>query len=169
MRQVGNGCTDGKGKNHLLPPHGKWVITMANIPRQSVPYRFDAFCKKVLRNEAGDYLLQMRQQYQREMSFSDLSYSELQSLCYTKEYPSDSFTFTAHGCELRIDNEQVAEVFAELSPTEQSILILRFVMDMTDKEVGAILGMSRCAVQRRRTKTLDKMRDKLKTLLPKGG
>ena len=133
---------------------------MANIPRQSVPYRFDAFCKKVLRNEAVDYLLQMRQQYQREMSFS---------LCYTEEYPSDSFTFTAHGCELRIDNEQVAEVFVELSPTEQSILILRFVMDMTDKEVGAVLGMSRCAVQRRRTKTLDKMRDKLKTLLPKGG
>lgn len=33
---------------------------MANIPRQSVPYRFDAFCKKVLRNEAVDYLLQMR-------------------------------------------------------------------------------------------------------------
>ena len=23
---------------------------MANIPRQSVPYRFDAFCKKVLRH-----------------------------------------------------------------------------------------------------------------------
>ena len=112
---------------------------MANIHRQSVPYRFDAFCKKVLRNEAVDYLLQMRQQYQREMSFSDLSYSELQSLCYTEEYPSDSFTFTAHGSELRIDNEQVAEVFVELSPTEQSILILRFVMDMTDKEVGAVL------------------------------
>lgn len=26
------------------------VIAMANIPRQSVPYRFDAFCKKVLRH-----------------------------------------------------------------------------------------------------------------------
>ena len=140
---------------------------MANIPRQSVPYRFDAFCKKVLRNEAVNYLLQLKQQYQRELLFSDLSYSELQSLCFTEDYPSDSFT--AHGCELRIDNEQVAEVFAELSPTEQSILILRFVMDMTDKEVGVVLGMSRCAVQRRRTTTLDKMRDKLKTLLPKGG
>lgn len=23
MRQVGNGCTDGKGKNHLLPPPRK--------------------------------------------------------------------------------------------------------------------------------------------------
>ena len=114
-------------------------------------------------------MLQLKQQYQRELLFSDLSYSELQSLCFTEDYSSDSFTFTAHGCELRIDNEQVAEVFAELSPTEQSILILRFVMDMTDKEIGAVLGMSRCAVQRRRTTTLDKMRDKLKTLLPKGG
>lgn len=142
---------------------------MANIPRQSVPYRFDAFCKKVLRNEAVDYLLKMKQQYQREMSFSDLSYSELQSLCFTEDYPSDSFTFTAHGCELRIDNEKVADVFSALSEEEQSILILKFVMDMTDKEVGSVLGLSRCAVQRRRTKALEKMRDKLKPLLPKGG
>lgn len=142
---------------------------MDSIPRQDERYRFDSFCKAVLKNEAMNYLRTMKRQYEREMTFSDLSYSELQSLCFTEDYPSDSFTFTAHGCELRIDNEQVAEVFAELSPTEQSILILRFVMDMTDKEVGAVLGMSRCAVQRRRTKTLDKMRDKLKTLLPKGG
>lgn len=42
-------------------------------------------------------------------------------------------------------------------------------MDMTDKEVGAVLGMSRYAVQRRRTKALEQMRDRLKTLLPKGG
>ena len=95
---------------------------MANIPRQSVPYRFDAFCKKVLRNEAVNYLLQLKQQYQRELLFSDLSYSELQSLCFTEDYPSDSFSFTAHGCELRIDNEQVAEVFVELSPDRKSVV-----------------------------------------------
>lgn len=142
---------------------------MENIPRHSVPYRFDAFCKTVLRNEAVNYLLQLKRQYKREMSFSDLSYSELQSLCFTEDYPSDSFTFTAHGCELHIDNEQVADVFSALSEEEQSILILKFVMDMTDKEVGSLLGLSRCAVQRRRTKALEKMRDKLKPLLPKGG
>lgn len=94
-------------------------------------------------------------------AFFSKKFSEKEVFASTRE--------VGNGCELRIDNEQVAEVFAELSPTEQSILILRFVMDMTDKEVGAVLGMSRCAVQRRRTKTLDKMRDKLKTLLPKGG
>ena len=56
-----------------------------------------------------------------------------------------------------------------LSSTKQSILILRFVMDMTDNEVGVVLGMSRCAVQRHRAKAFQKMRDKLNTLLPKGG
>ena len=131
---------------------------MANIPRQSVPYRFDAFCKKVLRNEAVNYLLQLKQQYQRELLFSDLSYSELQSLCFTEDYPSDSFTFTAHGCELRIDNEQVAEVFAELSPTEQSILILRFVMDMTDKEIGKTILMPKSSVQYNRNVALQYIR-----------
>ncbi|WP_370465166.1 sigma factor-like helix-turn-helix DNA-binding protein [Streptococcus mutans] len=49
------------------------------------------------------------------------------------------------------------------------MLILRFVMDMTDKEVGAVLEMSRCTVQQRGTKALERMRDRLKTLLPKGG
>ncbi|WP_238788817.1 hypothetical protein [Streptococcus mutans] len=88
---------------------------MVNIPRQSVPYRFDAFCKTVLHNEDVNYLLQMRQRSQREMSFSDLSFLELEQLCTTDDHPSDSITFTAHGCELRVDNEQVAEVFAELS------------------------------------------------------
>lgn len=129
---------------------------MDSIPRQDERYRFDAFCKAVLKNEAMNYLRTMKRQYEREMTFSDLSYSELQSLCFTEDYPSDSFTFTAHGCELRIYNEQVAEVFAELSETEQSILILRFVMDMTDKEIGAVLGMSRCRNRRYLMKQPDK-------------
>lgn len=77
---------------------------MDSIPRQDERYRFDAFCKAVLKNEAMNYLRTMKRQYEREMTFSDLSYSELQSLCFTEDYPSDSFTFTAHGCELRIDN-----------------------------------------------------------------
>ena len=86
---------------------GKGVITMTNIPRQSVPYRFDAFCKKVLRNEAVNYLLQIYRQYKREVSFSDLSYSELGKLCVTDDYPSDCFTFTAHSSALCFDAHQM--------------------------------------------------------------
>ena len=59
--------------------------------------RFDAFCKKVLRNEARAYLRNMRRQREREAFFSDLSQAELDKLCVVDRYPSDSIVFSSHG------------------------------------------------------------------------
>ena len=71
--------------------------------------------------------------------------------------------------ELHIENELVADAFAGLSVQEQSILILHFVLDLPDQEVGHLVGMSRSAVQRRRAKSLTELRIKLAALMPKGG
>ena len=80
-----------------------------------------------------------------------------------------SFTFSSHGYDLHIENELVADAFAGLSVQEQSILILHFVLDLPDQEVGRLVGMSRSAVQRRRAKSLTELRIKLAALMPKGG
>ena len=130
--------------------------------------RFDAFCKKVLRNEARAYLRNMKRQREREAFFSDLSQAELDKLCVVDRYPSDSIVFSSHGYDLHIDNELVAEAFASLPKDEQSILILRFVLDLTDEEIGRLMGMSRSAVQRHRTSTLKQLRVKLMALMPGG-
>ena len=61
-----------------------------------------------------------------------------------------------------INNEVVAEAFASLPEQEQSILILHCVLEMADGEIGSLMGMSRSAVQRHRTKALDALRKKLK-------
>ena len=84
-------------------------------------------------------------------------------------YSCDSFTFSSHGYDLHIDNELVAEAFASLPKDEQSILILRFVLDLTDEEIGRLMGMSRSAVQRHRTSTLKDLRVKLMAFMPEGG
>lgn len=131
--------------------------------------RFDAFCKKVLRNEARAYLRNMKRQREREAFFSDLSQVELDKLCVVDHYPSDRFTFSSHGYDLHIENELVADAFAGLPVQEQSILILHFVLDLPDQEVGRLVGMSRSAVQRRRAKSLTELRIKLAALMPKGG
>ena len=55
----------------------------------------------------------------------------------------------------------MADAFAGLPEQEQSILILRLVLDLTDGEIGKALGLSRSAVQRRRTKSLKVLRTKL--------
>ena len=55
----------------------------------------------------------------------------------------------------------MAGAFASLPKDEQSILILRFVLDLTDEEIGCLMGMSRSAVQRHRTKALNELRKRL--------
>lgn len=127
--------------------------------------RFDAFCKKVLRNEARAYLRNMKRQREREAFFSDLSQAELDKLCVMDRYPSDSIVFSSHGYDLHI----VAEAFATLPQMGQSILILHCTLDLADGEIGNLVGMSRSAVQRHRTKALQELREALSALMPKGG
>ena len=55
----------------------------------------------------------------------------------------------------------MAGAFASLPEQEQQILILRFVAAMADGEIGGLVEMSRSAVQRHRTKTLETMRTRL--------
>lgn len=142
---------------------------MEAIPRDYGRGQFDAFCKKVLKNEARAYLRNMKRQRDRETMFGDLPQHELDKLCTVGRYPSDSFVFSSHGYDLHIDNELVADAFANLPEQEQSILILYCVLDMADGEIASLTGMSRSAVQRHRTKTLKELRVKLMALMPEGG
>lgn len=53
-------------------PNRKGVKMMEAIPRDYGQGQFDAFCKKVLKNEARAYLRNMKRQRDRETMFSDL-------------------------------------------------------------------------------------------------
>ena len=134
---------------------------MGTIPRFSRPGQFDRYCKLVLEHEAIDYLRKMDSLRVRHISLSILPQKEMDKLSTVDSYPSDSHVFTSHGCDLHINNELVADAFASLSAQMQSILILRLVLDLTDTEIGEALGLSRSAVQRRRTKSLNVLRTKL--------
>lgn len=123
--------------------------------------QFDAFRKTVLKNEARSYFREMKRQRDRETSFEMLPLSELDKLCTTDQYPGDSFAFSVYGYELHINDELVAAAFAELPQPSQNILILHCVLELADGEIGALMGMSRSAVQRHRTKALETMRTKL--------
>ena len=124
-------------------------------------HRYDAFCKTVLRNEAISYLKSLGRRREKETEFSALPQAEMDKLCTLDEYPSDSFLFSAFGYDLPIQDEFIAGAFASLPEQEQQILILHCVAAMADGEIGGLMGMSRSAVQRHRTKTLNELRQRL--------
>lgn len=61
------------------------------------------------------------------------------------EYPSDKFAFSAFGYVLYIQSELVADAFSVLPEREQQILILHCVLELSDREEGVFVGLSRRA------------------------
>ena len=123
--------------------------------------QFDRYCKLVLYHEALDYLGEMKRRRDRETSLDMLPLAGWEQFSVIDQYPSDDYVFSAQGYELHIGNELVAAAFASLPQPGQSILILRCVLELADGEIGGLMGMSRSAVQRHRTKALETMRKKL--------
>lgn len=143
---------------------------MEAIPRKYGEWgQFDRYCKLVLYHEAIDYLREMKCRRDREVSLDAVSPDDWDKLSTVDRYSCDSFTFSSHGYDLHIDNELVAEAFSTLPQAEQSILILHCTLDLADGEIGNLVGMSRSAVQRHRTRALQELRETLSALMPKGG
>ena len=61
--------------------------------KKAIQRQFDCFCKKVLREEARDYIRSMKRLAEKESSFSDLSETQISELSCRDEYPSDLSTF----------------------------------------------------------------------------
>ena len=131
--------------------------------------QFDRYCKLVLYHEAIDYLRELQRLRDNEVSLEVLSPAQWDKLSATVHHPSDSYVFTSHGYGLHISHELVAGAFGELPQQEQSILILHFVLGLTDREISGLVGMSKSAVQRHKAKTLKELRIKLMALMPEGG
>ena len=60
---------------------------------EHIRHTFDAFCKKVLRNEARDYLDELARRRSREISFSELPVEVMEQLSVCDDYFAEDRTF----------------------------------------------------------------------------
>lgn len=123
--------------------------------------RFHSFCKVVLRHEMLDCFQEFSYQNKWLVSLNHLPQPILDGISTTDQYPSDYITFSADGYVLQISNERLANIIEKLSQPEQRLLILRFVLELNDREIGRMMRCSRSAIQRRRTSVLRNLRKQL--------
>lgn len=124
-------------------------------------HRFNSFCKVVLRHEMLTCFREFSYQNKWLVSLHYLPPSALDGICTTDQYPSDYTTFSADGHTLQISNERLANIIEKLSQPEQRLLILRFVLELNDREIGRMMRCSRSTIQRRRTSVLRNLRKQL--------
>lgn len=132
--------------------------------KKTVRHQFDSFCRKVLREEARDYMRSLARQKAREVSLSELSEEQMAGLCVLDEYPSDQFHFDVQGYDIAVENEKLADALSSLPDSKRDIVLLAYFLDMSDQEIADKLNLVRSTVQYRRASSLKEMKQRMEVM-----
>lgn len=129
--------------------------------KKTVRHQFDSFCKKVLREEARDYMKQIAWRFEHEVSLSELSEEQLNQFYILDEYPSDSTQFHVCGHSIAVHDDRLAQALSSLSDEKRDILLLAYFLGLTDKEIADRLNSVRSTIQYKRTSSLKEMKRRM--------
>ena len=129
--------------------------------KKTVRHQFDSFCRKVLREEARDYIKHIAWQNDHEVFFSELSEEQSTQLYGLDDYPSEQFHFQVQGIGITVKDEKLADALAALSDEKRDIVLLAYIMGMTDKEIAEVMNIVRRTVQYKRTSSLKEMKHRM--------
>jgi len=119
---------------------------------------FDSFCKKILKYKARDYFKKLKQQAEREISFSELSEQDFAKLSVTDEYFKDAFSFSVMGYDVSVTDELIAEALNALPADRRDIILLAYFLNMSDREIAERLNIVRRTVAYRRASSLQELK-----------
>ena len=123
-----------------------------------IQHSFESFCKTVVRNEARNYIRNLKRKQDHEALFSGLTEQEYASLVSPDTYPHSETRFSAAGYSVTVRHEELAEAIAALPQDKRDIVLLAYFLDMTDKQIGKLLNLVRSTVQYKRKISLRELR-----------
>ena len=94
-------------------------MELSSSDKERIQHQYDALAKKTLVGEAKSHRRTLAKRAAREVTFSDLSESELAQLFTTDEYESDYFRFQVSGFDVLVKNELLAEALNALPETQE--------------------------------------------------
>lgn len=122
---------------------------------------FDAFCKKVIRNEAINIHKHLIALAEKEMPLSALSGSDISALCYEDVYHPYQRTYYVQGRPIRIHDPILGETLQFLTPSRRDVILLCFFLDYSDSDIARLLRISSPTVSARKTIALKKLKELL--------
>ena len=144
-------------------------MELSSSDKERIQHQYDALAKKTLVGEAKSHRRTLAKRAAREVTFSDLSESELAQLFttdeyesdYFHEYESDYFRFQVSGFDVLVKNELLAEALNALPEKKRDIILLSYFLDMSDAEIAELLNVVRTTVFRHRKSALAKIKQYL--------
>ncbi|WP_142428806.1 sigma factor-like helix-turn-helix DNA-binding protein [Enterococcus faecalis] len=96
----------------------------------STQHQFDAYCKKVLRNEGK----------------------------YSQTHLDEQDVYFLFGMEILISDQKLSAAIDQLSDTRKKIVLLYYFAGFNDTEIGKIFNMSTSGIWYQRTKAVEQLK-----------
>ena len=109
-----------------------------------------------------DYIRHITARAEHVITFSDLPEPVLEQLHTTDTYPSDMYLFDVCGFHLPIRDDRLGQALLEIGVEGYSILLLSFLLDLSDRQIALLLNSSKSSIQRRRTAFFETLKSKMK-------
>lgn len=135
--------------------------------KESVERRFHAFCKAVLHNEACNYYRERTRKIQHEISYEYLQENtpfaphSIDEYFVLQDKPTD---FTVSGQIVTVYSEKLAKALLCLSELRREIILMRYYLQLRDKQIAALLGKPRTTVNYQKNAALKQLRKEMERM-----
>ena len=135
--------------------------------RESIERRFHAFCKAVLHNEACNYYRERKRKAKHEISYEYLQENTSFAPHSTDEYfvlQDKPIAFAVNGQTVIVDSEKLAKALLCLSEQQREIVLMRYYLQLRDKQIAALLGKPRTTVNYQKNAALKQLRKEMEKM-----
>lgn len=135
--------------------------------KESIERRFHAFCKAVLHNEACNYYRERTRKIQHEISYEYLQKNtpfaphSIDEYFVLQDKPTD---FTVSGQIVTVYSEKLAKALLCLSERQREIILMRYYLQLRDKQIAALLGKPRTTVNYQKNAALKQLRKEMERM-----
>lgn len=130
--------------------------------QKAIQLQFDTLARKVIDCTVKDYEREISRRAKRELTFSDLSETEINYIGNTDEYSSDFTAFKVLDEMIHVSDDKLCDSLKCLSKRKRDIILMYYFLDMTDEEISNFLQIARSTATRNRTNALNEIKRLIK-------
>ena len=139
-------CISRKGKK-------EHIIMQQNYNEKSIQHQFDAYCKKVLRNEITSIRKRNTNIKYNEEPLTDSTEGK-----YSQTHFDEQDVYFLFGMEILISDQKLSTAIDHLSEIRRKVILLYYFAGFNNTEIGKILNMSTSGIWYQRKKAVEQLK-----------
>lgn len=132
--------------------------------QKAIQLQFDTLARKVIDCTVKDYEREISRRAKRELTFSDLSETEINYIGNTDEYSSDFTAFKVLDEMIHVSDDKLCDSLKCLSKRKRDIILMYYFLDMTDEEISNFFQIARSTATRNRANALNEIKRLIKEM-----